>query len=271
MFGIDAGGTYLKLGNPKEGDLELHPLPYSKEWLEMKLDPREGPFFITGSGTMKIQGWFPDLGLRFVPELQAIGLGGAYLSGKQECIVMNIGSGTPILYVDRRTKEVRHLGGTGMGSASLAGLSYYMTGISDLDRIDEKAYEGNADRVNLLISDIYEDPDLVALPGNVTASNFGKYQDWRHLDCAKKPDAKDLLAALHKMVAETIAVMANLASKQHGKVHLPVSITGGGTLNHALVKYLKISFEYLDQEFVIPLKAEFSTLYGLFVHEELLD
>lgn len=261
----------MKLGNPKEGDLELHPLPYSKEWLEMKLDPREGPFFITGSGTMKIRGWFPDLGLRFVPELQAIGLGGAYLSGKQECIVMNIGSGTPILYVDRRTKEVRHLGGTGMGSASLAGLSYYMTGISDLDRIDEKAYEGNADRVNLLISDIYEDPDLVALPGNVTASNFGKYQDWRHLDCAKKPDAKDLLAALHKMVAETIAVMANLASKQHGKVHLPVSITGGGTLNHALVKYLKISFEYLDQEFVIPLKAEFSTLYGLFVHEELLD
>lgn len=270
MFGIDAGGTYLKLGNPKKGDLEIHPLPYSKEWLEMKLDTREAPFFITGSGTMKIQGWFPDLGLRFVPELQAIGLGGAHLAGRNECIVMNIGSGTPILYANCATKEVEHLGGTGMGSASLAGLSYYMTGISDLDRIDEKAYEGDPDRVNLLISDIYEDPDLVSLPGDVTASNFGKYQDWRHLDNAKKPDARDLLAALHKMVGETIAVMANLACKQHGKVHLPVSITGGGTLNHALVKYLRSTFTYLDQEFIIPRNAEFSTLYGLFVHEGLL-
>jgi len=270
MFGIDAGGTYIKLGEPITDVIEMHPLPYSKEWMRHQLDGTTPPYLITGAGSSTIQSWLPDVEFEMVPELQATGLGGAYLAGMEECIVINIGSGTPILYVDLPEKRVEHVSGTGMGSASLAGLSYYMTGIYDLDRIEEKAFEGEPERVDLLIRDIYENPDLVKLPGDVTASNFGKYQDWRHIGLDRRPDVSDLLAGLHKMVAETIAVMAGLACKQGPKNGLTVAITGGGTLNQALMKYVRISFDYLKQPYIIPRKAVYSTLHGLFVFEDLI-
>lgn len=270
MFGIDAGGTYIKLGEPVTDVMEMHPLPYSKQWIRHQLEGAAPPYLITGAGSSTIRNWLPNVDFILVPELQAIGLGGAYLAETEECIVINIGSGTPILYANLAEKRVEHLSGTGMGSASLAGLSYYMTGIYDLDRIEEKAFEGESERVDLLIKDIYENPELVKLPGDITASNFGKYQDWRHIGLDRRPDINDLLAGLHKMVAETIAVMAGLACKQYTDKKLTVSVTGGGTLNRALMKYLRISFDYLEQPYIIPQKAVFSTLHGLFVFEDLI-
>lgn len=270
MFGVDAGGTYIKFGEPIHDIMEMHPLPYSKEWLKTQFGGGDPPFLITGAGTDTIIEWFPEMGFEQISELTATGLGGAYLAGVEECIVINIGSGTPILHVTVESKTVRHLGGSGLGSASLAGLSFYMTGIEDLDRIDEKAFEGDPDKVNLLIRDIYDDPEQVKLPGDVTASNFGKYQQWRQINMGKKPEPKDLLAALHKMIGETVAVMANLACKQCAHPNLPVVITGGGTLNRALLKYLDITFQYLSQPYIIPSKAVYSTLHGLFVFKGLI-
>jgi pantothenate kinase len=145
-----------------------------------------------------------------------------------------------------------------------------MTGISDLDVMDEKAFEGNPDLVNLLISDIYQNLDNIDMPGDTTASNFGKYQDWRHIGIQKQPEIPDLLAALYKMVAETIAVIANLACKQCATNDILVSVTGGGTLNRALMEHLKSTFEYLQQPCIIPRKAVFGTLHGLFVYEGLI-
>ena len=270
MFGIDAGGTYIKFGEPVNDVMEMHPLPYSKDWLRLQFRQANSPFLVTGAGSDTIVSWFPELHFEKVGELDATGLGGAYLAGVKECIVINIGSGTPLLHVEVDSKQVTHLGGSGLGSASVAGLSYYMTGIEDLDRIDEKAFAGNPDKVNLLIEDIYEDPEQVKLPGDVTASNFGKYQEWRHLNKGKMPEPKDLLAALHKMIGETIGVMANLACKQCKTRGLPVVITGGGTLSRALIKYLDITFQYLKQPYIIPSKAVYSTLHGLFVFKDLI-
>ena len=270
MFGIDAGGTYIKFGEPVNDVMEMHPLPYSKEWLKTQCNTGSPPFLVAGAGSDTIVNWFPELHFEKVGELAATGFGGAYLAGVDECIVINIGSGTPLLHVELGPKRVTHLGGSGLGSASVAGLSYYMTGIEDLDRIDEKAFAGDPDKVNLLIQDIYEDPEQVKLPGNVTASNFGKYQQWRHINQGKQPEPKDLLAALHKMIGETIAVMANLACKQCSCAELPVVVSGGGTLNRALIKYLDITFAYLGQPYIIPSKAVYSTLHGLFVFKDLI-
>lgn len=270
MFGIDAGGTYIKIGEPINDVMEMHPLPYSKQWLKQKLAEAISPLYITGAGSGKITGWFPDFVIEQIPELVAIGLGGAYLAKVDECIVINIGSGTPILHVDMSEKAVQHVSGTGLGSASLAGLSYYMTGIEELDRIDEKAFEGNPEMVDLLIKDIYENPDQVNLPGDITASNFGKYQKWRYMNNNQRPEVKDLLAALHKMVGETIGVIANLACKQYRSDHLPVVVTGGGTLNRALLKHLDATFKYLSQPYIVPSKAVYSTLHGLFVFKGLI-
>lgn len=268
MFGIDAGGTFIKYGSPEES-FSMEPLPYERSHIEKLLQQHNPPYLVTGAGSQLIANWFPELEISIVSELHATGLGGAHLAEVDTCIVINIGSGTPVLYADRVSKKVVHITGTGLGSASLAGLSYYMTGIEDLDEIEEAALSGNPDRVNLLIRDVYTNSDLIDLPGEITASNFGKYQDWRHLSEEEKPNKHDLLAGLHRMVGETIAVIVNAVRGQFSEEkNLPVVITGGGTLNKALLKNLEYGFSFFKQPYIVPALAVYSTLCGLFVANE---
>ncbi|TFG65275.1 MAG: hypothetical protein E4H36_00395 [Spirochaetales bacterium] len=276
MFGIDAGGTFIKFGDPREGYFEMFALPYTKEWVAKHMTKNTPPLLVTGAGSHRMTDWFPEKHIEIVPELMATGLGGAHLSGLDTCVVLNIGSGTPVLLVDRRLKKVVHVSGTGLGSASLAGLAYFMTGITDLDQIEREALLGDPESVTLLISDIYPNPGNLGLPGDVTASNFGKYQSWRINDIKIQPKREDLLAGLHRMVGETLAVIGSLACKtcaagcEDGGSGLTVVVTGGGTLNKALCRHISRTFEYLNQPFVIPDKAEYSTLHGLFVYKDLL-
>ena len=276
MLGIDAGGTYLKFGTFREENgilehLNLLPLPYTKEFLTFLIESHS-PVLVTGAGSQAIKAWFsPSKKIEIVPELLATGLGGAYLAHLDKCIVVNIGSGTPVLYVNRNAGKVEHLGGTGMGSASLVGLGKFLTGISNLDEISSEALKGKASKVNLLIQDIYSDPTVIGLPGNITASNFGKYQDWRHNKPETKPSIQDLLAGLHSMVGETIAVVSTLASRQKSSEGLPIVGTGGGTMNEALVRELEFTFNYMKQEYIIPTNAVYGSLTGVFVAKGFLS
>jgi len=270
MFGIDAGGTFIKFGNPETGEFSMHELPYDKPWLARNLNGKTSPILATGAGSRQIASWFQERSIDIIPELMAIGLGGAYLSGLDTCIVMNIGSGTPVLLVSRREKKVTHVTGTGLGSASLLGLARFMTNITDPDIMEKEALQGNPEAVTLLISDIYPNPVNLGLPGDITASNFGKYQGFRFKHLKKKPKKSDILAGLHRMVGETLAVIGSLACSASGKPGLTVVVTGGGTLNKALCHHLRRTFDYVRQSFVIPDKAEYGTLHGLFAYRDLL-
>lgn len=267
IIGIDAGGSFIKAGNPITGvdTLKMYPLPYDREFLTTIGIESYEEILVSGAGSQTIANWFPNLNIQTIPELQATGLGGAYLAKLNKCIVINIGSGTPILYVDRGQKNVVHLGGTGMGSASLVGLSNFLSGINNLDAIGHEALKGDPSKVNLLIRDIYPNPEAIGIPGHITASNFGKYQDWRYLDPTSKPTTYDLLAGLHVMIAETICTIGTLASRKYSDLDLPIVITGGGTLNPALIRYLQTTFDYLNQKYVIPELAPYGTLHGIFI------
>ena len=280
MLGIDSGGSFLKFGVYREGKrhldhLNLFPLPNTKEFLTFLFEGHSS-ILMTGAGADSITNLLSKENIdkiEFLPEFLATGLGGAYLAGADQCIVVNIGSGTPILYVDREEKKVKHLGGTGLGSASLAGLSHYLTGTSDLEEIGNEALKGNPSKVNLLISDIYSKPDEIGIPGYITASNFGKYQNWRHVNAENKPSKVDFLAGLHSMVGETIAMVSTLASRQYRDINpeLPIIITGGGTLNPALINYLEFTYKYLNQKYIIPQNAVFATLHGVFLVKDLFS
>ena len=79
MFGIDAGGTYIKYGFPPD-NFHLFPLPYSKEWLSRALKHATPPILVTGAGADTIAKWFPEHQVTIIPELLSTGLGGAFLS-----------------------------------------------------------------------------------------------------------------------------------------------------------------------------------------------
>lgn len=269
IIGFDAGGTFLKYGTPDK--LELLPLPYTKELIFDLISSEEKAILLTGAGAKTISNWITTLNtnnqtkkeyeVKIYNEFLCTGLGGATLANKDECLVVNIGSGTPFLYVNASKKDVQHLGGTGLGSATLVGLAHFMLDITDLSEITELALAGDPAKVNLLVSDLYDkSTEDLGLPGDITASNFGKYQDWRVI--SKKPGKNDILAGLHVLVSETIAVVARQSIKPYGD--LPIILTGGGTMNKALVKYLQKTFQYLGKEVIIPENAIFGTLKGLF-------
>lgn len=269
IIGFDAGGTFLKYGTPEK--LDLLPLPYTKELIFDLIASDKETILLTGAGAKSIANWVTALNesketekrlkVNIYNEFLCTGLGGAILANKDECLVVNIGSGTPFLYVNASKRDVQHLGGTGLGSATLVGLSHFMLNISDLTEISESALAGDPSKVNLLVSDLYDkSTEDLGLPGDITASNFGKYQDWRVI--TNKPGKNDILAGLHVLVSETIAVLARQSIKPYGD--LPIILTGGGTMNKALVKYLQKTFQYLGKEVIIPENAIFGTLKGLF-------
>lgn len=269
-IGLDAGGTYLKYGTPN--DPYMHPLPYNEELIFKLVHSDTEKILLTGAGAKTIFQWLESKQnffttpnrpiLRIFNEFMATGFGGAKLADQTECIVVNIGSGTPILYVNSTTRKIEHLAGTGLGSASLVGLSHFILNIDDLNKISDSALSGDSTKVNLLVGDLYnQSTEDLGLPGDITASNFGKYQDWRVV--TNKPTKNDILAGIHVMVAETIAGISNQASRAY-KADLPIVLTGGGTLNKALVKELKKTFTYLHKEVIIPEQAVYGTLNGLF-------
>lgn len=270
IIGFDAGGTFLKYGSPQ--NLNLLPNPYTKDIIFDLMTSDKKEILLTGAGAKTIASWISHdktvsqeknrPGLHIYNEFQCTGLGGAKLAKQEECLVVNIGSGTPILYANARDNVVKHLGGTGLGSATLVGLSHFILQISDLSKISELALLGDPSNVNLLVSDLYErSTEDLGLPGDITASNFGKYQDWRHV---RQPTKNDILAGLHVLVAETIAGLSNQATQAYNSSDLPIVLTGGGTLNGALVKYLQKTFQYLQKTVIVPENAIYGTLTGLF-------
>ena len=267
---FDAGGTFLKYGLPT--DPHLHPLPYTEDLIFNLIKSDVNRIILTGAGSNTISNWIASqekenialnkFELKIYNEFLATGLGGATLADTSECIVVNIGSGTPILYVKADEQKVDHIGGTGLGSASLVGLSHFILNIDDLSKIADLALIGDSTKVNLMVGDLYERAvEDLGLPGDITASNFGKYQDWRVIK--SKPSTNDILAGLHVMVAETIAGLASQASRAY-REDVPIVLTGGGTMNKALVKDLKKTFNYLNKKVIIPRNAIYGTLNGLF-------
>jgi activator of 2-hydroxyglutaryl-CoA dehydratase len=74
------------------------------------------------------------------------------------------------------------------------------------------------------------------------------------------------------MVGETIAMVSTLASRQYkdSNPELPIVITGGGTLNSALINNLEFTYKYLNnQKYVIPENAVFATLHGVFLAKDM--
>lgn len=263
FIGIDAGGTYFKAGNPF-AKLESNSLPFDRFRIK-KLIECTKQTLLTGAGSNTILQWFPERKIKVFNEFQCTGFGAKYLSKMEECLVLNIGSGTPILHV---AEKVTHLSGTGLGSATIVGLSKLILGVErSLPEIMTLASTGDPTKVNLLVGDLYEHSEKdIGLPGDITASNFGKYQYWTK---TARPKINDLIAGLHVMVAESLAVIVTQTSKSFSPT-IPIVITGGGTLNTVLLSYITKTFTYLEKDFIIPENAIYATLYGLFVLENVI-
>ena len=86
---------------------------------------------MTGVGSSFIDKPIYSLPCRKVSEFTSVGLGGLYLSGLDEAVVISMGTGTALIHAYKGEKGTvtEYLGGTGVGGGTLVGLSRKMIGV----------------------------------------------------------------------------------------------------------------------------------------------
>ena len=208
---------------------------------------------MTGVGSSFMDKPIYSLPCRKVSDFESVGLGGLYLSGLDEAIVVSMGTGTALIHAKKENGKTTtsYLGGTGVGGGTLIGLSKRMIGVDTVEHLEQLCETGNLDNVDLRIGDISGDKTF-QINDEITASNFGKLSDIATIN--------DVALGISNMVAETIAMLAVFAARSFGIKK--VVLTG----NLTALKSITNVFEDLEPmfgiKFIIPEMSQFATVIG---------
>ena len=208
---------------------------------------------MTGVGSSFIDKPLYGLNCVKASEFKSVGLGGLYLSGLDEAIVVSMGTGTALMHAVRRGDHVRteYLGGTGIGGGTLLGLSRRMIGVDTIEHIEQLCEGGDLGNIDLRIRDISADQSF-QINGALTASNFGKLSDMA--------DNHDVALGIANMVAETIAMLSVFAARNFGI--RDIVLTGNLTALSPIVQVFKGVEAHFGVNFIIPEHAQFATVIG---------
>lgn len=273
VIGIDVGGTTTKIvGFRKQSGAEpelispqfvraTDPLTsvygaFGKFTSENRLELSDiDKILMTGAGSSIVQNNIYNLKCLPVSEFTSIGIGGLYLSGLKEAIVVSMGTGTALIHAKKEPSgkhKVEYLGGTGMGGGTLVGLSRKMIGVDNVEHIEQLCHEGDLSKIDLRIKDISHKNAYQGVNENLTAANFGNVSDF-----ATK---SDVALGIANMIAETVAMLSIFAARSYGL--RDIVLTG----NLAALDSFKKVFDGLAQSFgfrfLIPENAPFATVIG---------
>lgn len=216
---------------------------------------------MTGAGSSFITKPIYGLACQPVPEFTSIGIGGLYLSGLDEAIVVSMGTGTALIHASRKSGRdaVEYLGGTGVGGGTLVGLCRRLIGVETVEHIEQLAAGGNLDNVDLRIKDISRNHLYHGINENLTAANFGKVSD------LATPD--DLALGVANMVAETVAMLSVFAARSYGLRNIVLT---GNLTTIAPIRHVFEAMNASDSfgvRFLIPANSQFGTVIGAALNE----
>lgn len=264
IIGIDVGGSTTKIVGFDENRKLIAPIAVKAADPITSIYGAFGKFtdmnclelseiekvLVTGVGSSYLNKSLYGLDCCHVSEFDCIGLGGLYLSGLSEAIVVSMGTGTAIVRAARGQK-VEYLGGTGIGGGTLVGLSKKLTGVTDINSIVELASQGDISKVDLRVSDITR-KDIPGMSSDLTAANFGNLSDLA--------TNGDLALGLLNMIFESVAMLSIFAGRS--KNVSGIVLTG----NITTVPQAKPIFDELSKtfstNFIIPKNSEFATVIG---------
>ncbi len=268
VIGIDSGGSTTKIVGFREADGKkqlIQPLFIRATDPVTSIYGAFGKFItgnslsladvdkvlLTGAGASHITGDLYGLPTETVPEFTGIGLGGLYLSGLSEAIVVSMGTGTALIHA-KEGKPMNYLGGTGVGGGTVTGLAKRLIGVEKIEHLEDLVRDGDLSNIDLMVGDITKAGSTAALAPYMTAANFGKVSDMAsHADLAK---------GVVNMVFETIGMMAIFAARMHGV--RDIVLTGNLTsIAYAEKKFHQLS-ELFAVNFRIPENARFGTAIG---------
>lgn len=172
----------------------------------------------TGVGSSFIKNGIYGIDTVKVDEFMAIGLGGKHISGKDNAIVVSMGTGTAFISVNGT--DIAHVCGTGVGGGTILGLSKTMFGISSFEHIVELAKSGDITNIDLSIGDI-SNVGISNMKPHTTASNFGKINDMA--------TSSDQALGVINLVFQTVGIFAMMAAKAQGTRDIVLT---GKSLSH---------------------------------------
>jgi type II pantothenate kinase len=172
-----------------------------------------------------------------------------FLSGMNNIIIANIGTGTAIIEANER--GISHFGGSGVGGGTIIGLAKKLLPTAEFSGIIKLAQTGNLSRVDLLLEDIM-DTDISFLNRETTAANFAKMSD--------NASSGDIALAIINMVYQVIGVLSVFAAR--AKNIKQVIVTGNGSDNKLGQKVLANITSLYGIEFIYPADAEYTTAVG---------
>ncbi|MCL1930184.1 MAG: pantothenate kinase [Treponema sp.] len=204
---------------------------------------------ITGVGASKIKSDIFGIPTARVDEIKAIGTGGMFLSGMDNIIITNIGTGTVIIEANER--GISHFGGSGVGGGTILGLAKKLLPTAEFSDIIKLAHTGDLSRVDLLMEDIM-DTDMSFLNKEATAANFAKMSD--------NAASEDIALAIINMVYQVIGMLSVFAAR--AKSIKQVIVTGNGSDNKLGQQVLTSITAIYGIEFIYPKDAEYTTAVG---------
>ncbi|MBE6553175.1 MAG: pantothenate kinase [Ruminococcaceae bacterium] len=277
VIGIDVGGTTTKIVGfrfQENGKKELiapqfvratDPLTsiygaFGKFTAENELELSEiDRILMTGAGASFITKPIYNLTCRPVPEFSSIGIGGLYLSGLNEAIVVSMGTGTALIHAKKEGEkyDIEYLGGTGIGGGTLIGLCRKILGVDSVEHIEQLCAEGDLNNVDLRIKDLSRKRSYDGMNENLTAANFGKLSDLA--------TPSDIALGVANMVAETIFMLSVFAARNYGLKNI-VLIGNLTTIEpiRSVFENLSVSF---GVDFIIPENSQFGTVIGAALNE----
>ena len=120
---------------------------------------------LTGVGAAYISKPVYGLPTSKAGEFVADGLGARHESGKDNIIVVSMGTGTSLVRCEG--DNIEHIGGIGIGGGTLQGLARLLLKTDDIRTLSEMAVMGSVSNINLRIGDISARP-LPVMIGNLT-------------------------------------------------------------------------------------------------------
>ena len=278
VIGIDVGGTTTKIvGFQKTENGEKHLIEpqfvratdpmtsiygaFGKFTAQNGLELSDiDNILMTGAGSSVIDRGIYNLKCTSVPEFSSSGIGGLYLSGLSEAIVVSMGTGTALVRAKKESNkyDINYLGGTGVGGGTLIGLSRRLIGVETVEHIEQLCKEGDLDRIDLRIKDISQTHTYHGINENLTASNFGKVSDMA--------THADLALGLANMVAETVAMLSIFAARTYAVKD--IVLIGNLTTIAPIRNVFQGLSDNFGVNFIIPENAQFGTVIGAALNEE---
>ncbi len=207
---------------------------------------------ITGVGSSYVKRDLYGLECQRVEEFTGIGIGGLYLSGLDEALVVSLGTGTAMVHA-KKGGEMKYLGGTGVGGGTLMGLSKLLLKADTMAHIEEYVESGDLKNVDLTIKDLTAKNAKSTLKEDMTAANFGNVSD-----IATK---SDIAAGIMNLVFETVGMVSVFAARSCGVKD--IVLTGNLTrLKRCREKFTEFNSMGYGVNFIIPEMAQFSTVIG---------